>query len=584
MKYLLALIPMLSTAAVIDPIINSSKLETRESNVSYSTDIITSENIDAEASTSLVDVLRSTPSLNISQTGGPGGNYTVSIRGAESRHTLVLIDGIKVNDPSTSDNSFNMPSLTSLDIEKVEVIKGPQSVLYGSEAIGGVINIITKKGEQGGKLSVSSGAVNEISNSTSFYGKSNALYLNAFYNDSETLSALSSDSEEDKSTNKGLTLNYSQVFKSFEVDWKIKFLDSFAEFDNAFGDSAVPFSKTINQVYSQKITLNNLSHSISYIKNDRFSKFDKQTEINYGGDRVVNEILYNFKKDKVNSVIGVTHDYSTYIQSGIDDFKVNQYDAFASVDFKIANVLVNQGLRVTVHEQFDEKITSSHGVVFDLGNRLKLKASYATGFKSPTPYQLYTKDITTFGTTFGNDDLKPETSRSTELSLFKQGLSSFSVTLFDTHIDNFINFVKIPSTSNSTFENAESLRNYGIDFGVSREFKKSTITLNAILSKSHDSKREYALKKPGQKISASSSYRINEKNSFHIDTYWVSSQYDFGNKEIKAYDVFNISYLLKKKAYALKLGVQNLFDRQYEETSGYNTLGVNGFAKIDINY
>jgi vitamin B12 transporter len=584
LKALLVLLPILSFAAAIDPIINTSKLETRESSITYSTDLISSEEIEAEASTSLVDVLRSTPSLNISQVGGPGGSYGISIRGAEARHTLVLIDGIKVNDPSTLDNSFNMAALTSLDIESIEVIKGPQSVLYGSDAIGGVINIITKKAERGGTASLSSGAINEISNSTSFYGRSNAVYLNAFYNESESISSLRSDSEKDKSANKGLTLNYSQVFKSLEVEWKVKYLDSFLQFDNALVDSDIPYSKTINQVYSQKLKLKNLSHTLSYIKNDRFSKFDPTTQITYSGERVLNEVSYTLQKGKLNSVFGFNHDYSTYNQSGIENFKVNQYDAFASVESKFQRVILTQGLRLTIHEQFNEKITSSHGVVLDLGDRLKLKANFATGFKSPTPYQLYTEDTTSFGTTLGNDDLEPETSRSSEISLFKQGVSSFSFTLFDTHIDNFIDFVSIPSSSNSTFENGNELRTYGIDFGASREFSRATVSLNAVLSKSHDSKREFALKKPGQKVNASLLYKVNDQNSFAINSYWVSSQYDFNNTEIQAYDVFNLSYSLNLKSYALKLGIQNIFDRIYEEVSGYNTLGLNGFAKLDIKY
>jgi outer membrane receptor for ferrienterochelin and colicin len=198
----------------------------------------------------------------------------------------------------------------------------------------------------------------------------------------------------------------------------VKYLDSFLQFDNALVDSDIPYSKTINQVYSQKLKLKNLSHTLSYIKNDRFSKFDPTTQITYSGERVLNEVSYTLQKGKLNSVFGFNHDYSTYNQSGIENFKLNQYDAFASVESKFQRVILTQGLRLTIHEQFNEKITSSHGVVLDLGDRLKLKANFATGFKSPTPYQLYTEDTTSFGTTLGNDDLEPETSRSSEISLF----------------------------------------------------------------------------------------------------------------------------------------------------------------------
>lgn len=576
--------PMLGVAATLDPVIHSSKIKTVESKISYSSDLITNEKVESRASTNLVDILRSTPSLNISQAGGPGGNYTISIRGAESRHTLVLIDGIKVNDPSDSTNSFNMPALTSLDIESIEVLKGPQGVLYGSDAIGGVINIITKKGERGGKLSLASGVVDEVSNSTSYYGKSNALYLNAFYNESNEISSLRSDSETDKSQNKGLTLNYTQVLGDVDIDWKVKFLDSFLEFDNALGDSDIPFSQTLNQLYSQRVTLKNLIHSISYVKNDRFSKFDGRSQYRYSGERVVNDIYYQHDQESLKAIFGLSHDYSTYSQSTIEDQKVNQYDAYASFDFQLSKLVLNQGVRVTIHEEFEKQITSSHGVIYDLGDRLKLKANYATGFKAPTPYQLYTVDAGTSGTTFGNIDLEPEKSRSLELSLFKQGNTSYSITLFDTHIDNFINYILIPSTTNSTYENADSLRTYGVDIGFSKKLKQFSFSFNGVLSKSHDSRRANALKKPKQKVNFTVDHKINDKQSIHLDAFWVASQYDFGDKHIKAYDIFNISYLYSQETYNLKAGVQNLFDRDYEEVSGYNTLGINYFLKLTVNY
>lgn len=95
---------------------------------------------------STADLLRQVPGISLTETGGPGQTMHVRIRGADSRNTLVLVDGIRVNDPSAGSGEFDFASLVPADIERIEVLRGPQSALYGSDAIGGVINIITRKG------------------------------------------------------------------------------------------------------------------------------------------------------------------------------------------------------------------------------------------------------------------------------------------------------------------------------------------------------------------------------------------------------------------------------------------------------
>jgi vitamin B12 transporter len=117
--------------------------------------VIPGDKINNASPGSLVDVLREVPGLTVTQSGGPGGTTEVSIRGAEAGHTLVLIDGVRVNDPASARNIFDFAVFSPTDIERIEILRGPQSALYGSDAMGGVINIITRK--RTGKLSASVG-------------------------------------------------------------------------------------------------------------------------------------------------------------------------------------------------------------------------------------------------------------------------------------------------------------------------------------------------------------------------------------------------------------------------------------------
>ncbi len=106
--------------------------------------VVTAKDLERQQVRSAHEALRSLPGVSVSQSGGPGNLTSVRIRGAESRHTLVVIDGVEVN--SATDGTFDFSNLSAADIERIEVLRGPQSALYGSGAVGGVVSITTKSG------------------------------------------------------------------------------------------------------------------------------------------------------------------------------------------------------------------------------------------------------------------------------------------------------------------------------------------------------------------------------------------------------------------------------------------------------
>jgi len=129
-------------------VVTANRLETPSLEVGSSLTLITDDEIESTQQTTVLELLRDVPALDVVQRGGAGRLTEIHIRGAEWRHTLVLVDGIEVNDPVYMGGAFNFAHLNTDNVERIEVIRGPQSVLYGSDAIGGVINIITKKGKQ----------------------------------------------------------------------------------------------------------------------------------------------------------------------------------------------------------------------------------------------------------------------------------------------------------------------------------------------------------------------------------------------------------------------------------------------------
>ena len=120
-------------------------LATTVSRTGSTVTVITRDQIARSSAATVVDLLRSVPGVNVVENGGVGGQALVNIRGAEPGHTLVLIDGVRVNDPASAKDEFDFATFSVTDIERIEVLRGPQSALYGSDAMGGVINIITRK-------------------------------------------------------------------------------------------------------------------------------------------------------------------------------------------------------------------------------------------------------------------------------------------------------------------------------------------------------------------------------------------------------------------------------------------------------
>jgi vitamin B12 transporter len=150
-----ACIPAFACAAVAaagiedDPntiVVTATRIATPELQVASSISVVTADDIAAKQFQSLPNVLEQVPGLNVVQTGGVGGQTSVFMRGTNANHTKVFIDGIDVSDPSSPSGTFDFGQFPAQDIQRVEILRGPQSGLYGSDAIGGVINVITKSG------------------------------------------------------------------------------------------------------------------------------------------------------------------------------------------------------------------------------------------------------------------------------------------------------------------------------------------------------------------------------------------------------------------------------------------------------
>jgi vitamin B12 transporter len=378
----------------------------------------------------------------------------VFLRGAEADQTLVLIDGIKVN--SATVGTFPFQDLPPEQIERIEIVRGPRSSLYGSEAIGGVIQIFTRKGGGPFTPNLSVGAGSHSSKRVSAglrNGNDHAWYsVNLAYEDSNGFNACTGDPvnfagcftiEPDND-------GYTNRSGSVSAGWRF---DSGAELQGSFlktkgdvdYDGAPPFapnqSDTITQVATVKLSYapldfwdvslvagQNRDEGNNFQNGSFFSTFDSrrnslslQNDFNIL-DQDTLTLGADFYRDEINSSEQFAEDSRT--NTGV----------FGQYQTELGKVELIAASRYDDNEQFGSEVTGSLALGYELDNGLRFSASYGTAFKAPTFNELYFPN-------FGNPELNPETSESSELGVARdESWGGWSLHAFQTDIDDLIGF------------------------------------------------------------------------------------------------------------------------------------------------
>ncbi|WP_445502522.1 TonB-dependent receptor plug domain-containing protein [Microvirga sp. G4-2] len=401
--------------------------------------VITAEEIAKESLTSPAEVLRRVPGVTVVETGGPGSTTTVRLRGAESGQTLVLIDGIRVNDPSTDSGEFDFSNLAAVDIERIEVLRGPQSAIYGSDAMGGVINIITRKGKGAPRVSVGmeggsygtkagraavSGSNGPVSYAFSTTGFDTAGFSRYGYRIGRIEDALSFPLEPDSAQRLGAAGRVS-VAISPDVEFEIGGYSSYnrVQIDNAA--SAFEFlpdapSQTQQRLYEghSRLTINAFdgilknTFLVSGSRTDRdyrlvgISPFSGFYWNNYGyqGERLSAEYQGDLKlgsyglltfgaKAEQENLISTSRSVLPFSTPENEDIDASQTtrSVYALHQFSLfENLHLSLGGRVDDIEDGDTFGTWRATAAYEIpSSGTKLRASVGTGAKAPTLYQKF---------------------------------------------------------------------------------------------------------------------------------------------------------------------------------------------------
>jgi len=612
-----------------DVVITATKTKTNLLELAHSITIIDSTEIANRNKSNVFNLLQTEYGLSSIQFGPGGGLSTINIRGANVGHTLILIDGIEMNLTSESSNLYDFANLPVEGIERIEVLRGPQSTLYGSDAMAGVVNIITKKGSGKPTLTLFSegGSYNTIKGTLGFTGNYNNLnYIlsigrtqsGGFSAAGENYGNMEKDTYEgnnfssrigyDFNKNSGINffLRYSKAKTDldqgggkFKDDPTYKYnleetglhAEGFVNLFNGLWELKLGGSYIRNvRKYNYDSTLFNPVYSNSFYDGRKY-KLNLQNNFNLPANNILT-LGVETETDQASTMFYSLSQFGPY-ESILPKSEVTTTGVFLQDQFKFANsFFITGGARYDYHNKFEEAFTyriAPSYILWKTGT--KFKATIATSFKAPSIFYL-------FDPFFGNEDLNPEKSFGWDVGIeqfFWSDRITFGLTYFNNDFKDLIGL-----DDNFKSFNIDKVRTDGVEFffstnPVNKIYLKAVYTYTNAKNKSENSEdfNNSLLRRPKTKIAFLVNYSFNEKANFDLEIIYMSDRDDkdfssFPSKKVKLeayslvnlaahYDLFNFLRLYTR--------IENLFDAQYEEVFGFGTPGLSfyGGLKLVIN-
>ncbi|MFQ5441713.1 MAG: TonB-dependent receptor plug domain-containing protein [Thermodesulfobacteriota bacterium] len=610
-------------ADVEEIVVTATRIETPAREVASSVTVISGAKIEKTQESLVLDVLKNAPSIDVARTGGPGGTTSVFIRGAKSEHTLVLIDGIEMNNPISTGRTFNFANLTTDNIERIEIIRGPQSTLYGSDAMGGVINIITKKGTGGPHISISAEA-----GSFDTYRENAALSgADALFNYSLSLSredavGFSAANEKDGNTERdgyqNTTVSTRLGFTPTDelgVDFVLRYTDSRADIDNAGGAGGDDPNNTDEnkQLFLRTVARINLFDGF-WVQRFGFSLSDQDEENNNGKDPShpsdltestfnSNIVKFDWQHDlylhKTNTVTAGFeyeeeegesrfHSESAFgpFTSDFDNKKARTRGVYLQDQIKLFDSLFTTlGVRTDYHSKFGSETTYHAAAAYILkGTGTKVRGTFGTGFKAPSLFQLFSQ--------YGDVNLTPEKSTGWDIGLEQTLLNkkaAIEATYFRNDFDDLIDF----DSSTSTYKNISKAWTRGVELSASlRPVDVLTLSANYTYTDTEDKTTgAELLRRASNKFGFDLSYRFLKKGNVNLGVKFTGERDDLDFSTFPATTVRLGSYTLVNLAASYDISkhvrlhgrIENLLDEDYEEVLGFGAAGISAFAGVKVS-
>ena len=555
-------------------LITPNRFDTKVNQTASNVIILDRKDIENSSSSTLSEILDSQPGITSGNQGGIGQTSSYFVQGFEKKYISILIDGVSYADNTATQSETYLNTISLDEIERIEILKGPQGSIYGSSGAGGVISIITKgNSKKGINSSISSnfGSYGTVSSTINTGFSADKWDLNFSVNGthSDGFSAKNSvEGEENDSFNSAKTSLKGSIQNdnNLKVTGYLRQIDNKIQYDNAFTEN--DFNKLRQSSGSIKIEkkLN---------KFDSFLQFSKQRTVRQFGTYQYYGDTFNF--DFLNRYI-ISNDHNVILGFEYDDEKYNDKTLRADKDRHSFLLGVNSSLNsnlgydLSLRKENDssygsQKSTRAEGY-YEFYPALRLALSNSTGFRNPSLYE-------TFDPTYGTRTLTPETTETKRITISgKTELinGGYSLNAYKSKISNLI----ASAAGTFIFYNADGDTNIsGIEGNINSKLGEKLFSNFGFVTthkKTSDNKKNTLL--PRYSISGSLNYIFNKDFNLNTNFNYSEGSYDTSSVELPSYTTVGVKANYKiNENYKFNLSVVNIFDEDYVVNRGYNTSG-----------
>jgi len=584
--------PAIAQTNLEEIVVTANRLEQSTDALMVATTVITRQEIEASMAQNLTELLLGKAGIQMAQSGGQGSQTSLFLRGTESDHTLILIDGVQV---TTATGSAGRLEFIPLDqIERIEIVRGPRSSIYGSEAIGGVLQIFTRSGGENafdGSINLTAGTQNTTNSNLNLSGKIKNTSLMFSYSQRDTDgidSKVTGSDDDDGYDNDSLALSLSHQFaKNARLSLRYSEFNAESEYDDGTveGDNeqlSATLQFPLSDSWTTSLTIDSFTED-----NTNFGSFSTtnsrtktrsvrwQNDINFSAQSTIS-FGFDSKDQELN--------YSTFGAVQSENSRDNH--GVYGVYFHSTDPLdITLSLRNDDDEGFGNHTTGSIALGRSLSETSRIWASYGTAYKAPNLIDIYV-DFPSFFF-FANPDLEPETSENFELGLELFALNTtWNFNLFHNEIEDLI-------TSNATFSSLDNIDKAEIDgLEVTASTELGGWGLNmalTLLDHENTTSGEELLRRPDSTFSLQASRQF-EALDFAINWLIQESHKDldpvtFGTSNVGGYGIVDVvaGYRISESV-NLRLRVGNLFDKDYSVVDGFNSYGRTAQLSLNFNF
>lgn len=564
--------------------------------------IITRADIENSNAADLADLLRFQAGLDIGRNGGPGQTTSVFIRGTESNHTLVLINGVKMN-PGTIGGAA-IQNISPEIIERIEIIKGPRSSLYGSEAIGGVINIITRQSQDSAiatTLALGSFGTQQITTNSTYRDQDKFASFTLDWKDTDGFASLREQTQDRGHDNLSLNLRAGLNIFSQEIElnhWQASGNTEYYGFDTAAFNTG-----PLDQDFNNAVTSINIGSSFSneWKSNFIIAKANDaidQNQLDFfffpipekdkvETDRLSFDWQNTFSLQKTGLTAGAYFERektdSLSFGSAYKD-KTESKAVYLAADAKVLGLDSVIATRYTEHETAGNHLSWNTEFSYPINSKLRAGFTAGTAFRAPDATDRYG-----FG---GNPDLKTEESQTLSAMLnWNSPVGNINLELFQTDIDNLIETVNIDPV-NFIFQNINIAESQikGIELGHKINLNEWSIETTALIQSPKNKLANSDLLRRARRSLSTHIVKNFHQLDLGIQLLATSKRRDidavtFGAVENAGYVLANLtgSYDFTKNI-SVQAKIENLLDTEYETAAGYQQAERHYLVSLRLNY